>query len=177
MIAPAFSFTVPGEPMPKERAEPTIRGKRVVFRTGDRTLDYEARVRLVAQSARPANWPLRCRYRVDIVVCRSEKGDIDNYTKAAADSLNPRRAKYTGKGPRKRLVRAGVPGVLWIDDCRVYEGSQRIVDVAPSEAQLIVTVAAIAVPCKNKGCGPRATFYPDDAGRCEECQSKTARTR
>mgnify|MGYP003442549611 FL=1 len=174
MTPPSFSFDVPGEPMPKERAEPTVRGKRVVFRTGDRTADYEARVRLVAQANRPANWPLRCRYRMDIVVCRSEKGDIDNYTKAAADSLNPRRAKYAGKGARKRLVRAHVPGVLWIDDCRVYEGSQRIVDVAPKEARLIVTVCALPVPCVNKRCGGKPTFYPDDGGRCEECAARKA---
>lgn len=177
MIGPAFSFEVPGEPMPKERAEPTIRGNRVVFRTGDRTADYEARVRLVAQSARPANWPRFCRYRVDLVVCRSEKGDVDNYTKAAMDALNPRRAKYAGKGARRRLVRPSVPGVLWVDDCRVYESSARIVDVEPSEARLIVTVTALPMACKNTTCGPNMTVYLDEEGRCEVCRARSSRRR
>lgn len=177
------SFTVPGEPMPWERAEPSIRGGgkgklHVTFRAPDRTAAYEQRVRFVAQAARPAGWPMRCRYRVELTICRAEpRGDVDNYTKSALDSFNPRRAKYAGKGLRRRLVRAAVPGVLWVDDGRVYEGSQRIVDVEPRDAKMVVTVTAIPVRCKLEGCGRAETFFPDEAGRCEACAAKTALKR
>ena len=82
MTPPTVLFIVPGEPVPKERAEPTIRraaGKlRVSFRQGDRTAEYEACVRMIAQAARPAGWPMRCRYRVDLTICRSEPGVFFN---------------------------------------------------------------------------------------------------
>ena len=175
MTPPTVSFIVPGEPVPKERAEPTIRraaGKlRVSFRQGDRTAEYEACVRMIAQAARPAGWPMRCRYRVDLTICRSEPGDKDNYEKAALDSVNPRRAKYAGKGARKRLVRPAVPGVLWVDDRRVYEGEQKLVDVAAREARLEVRVTALPVPCERKACDAK-TLYPDDDGWCQACQPK-----
>lgn len=182
---PWFSFVVPGEPMPKERAEPTV-GKRrteagevkhfVRFRPGERTAEYEDRVRLIAQSARPSNWPLRCRYRVDLAIRRSEKGDKDNYEKAILDAVNPRRAKFKGKGASRITVRPAVPGVLWIDDAHVYEGSQTITDVDPTEACIAVHVTAIPVACELKTCGG-LTFYPDDDGRCPTCAAKTEEKR
>ena len=181
--APSVRFTVPGEPMPKERAEPTV-GKRKLedgsikhfakFRPATRTADYEKTVRLCALAARPSGWPRHCRYRVDLVIFRTatdkggEGGDIDNYTKSALDGVNPVRAKYKGKGPNKHVVQAAVPGVLWLDDRRVYEGSQRIVDVEPRDARLEVTVTALAVNCVNKTCR-LPTCDVDEDGRCPAC--------
>lgn len=181
--APRVSFVVPGEPMPKERAEPTI-GKRkredgttqhfAKFRPGDRTAEYEKTVRLCAMAARPSDWPRNCRYRMDLVIYRSSPGDKDNYEKSAADGLNPVRAKYKGKGFAKHVVRPAVPGVLWLDDRRVYEGEQYIVDVAPKDARMVVVVTAIQVACPNVRCGRALTYYPDEDGRCEQCAAKRA---
>lgn len=170
-------FVVPGEPMPWERAEPTIRGGRVSFRTADRTADHEARVRMVAQSARPTGWPMRCRYAVEIDVHRSERGDVDNYTKAVLDAMNPRRARHQGKGSRRRLLRASVPGVLWIDDSRVYQILTQIHDCKPGAGRLVVRVRALPVRCGLKACGKQDTLYPDERGRCEACAARSAARR
>lgn len=173
--APRVRFTVPGEPMPKERPRFATTGRNGVplarprIYTPKETEDYEKKVRLIAYSAKPANWPMHCRYRVDLVIFRSEpRGDRDNYDKITGDAINPRRAKYKGKGANKRLVSPAEPGVLWKDDGRSYEGSQRIVDVSPREACLDVTITALAVNCVNKTC-QLPTCYVDEDGRCPAC--------
>ena len=55
---PSVSFVVPGEPVPKGRPVASVRrsGKKnvVTMRTPDKTTDYEATLRLVAQAARPS---------------------------------------------------------------------------------------------------------------------------
>lgn len=186
VVSPPFlSFIVPGEPMPKERAEPTI-GKRrgesgetkhfVRFRAGERTADYEAKVRWIAEANRPTGWPRRCRFRVDIEIHRSAKGDKDNYEKAILDAVNPRRARYEGKGPSRCLVSPAIPGVLWIDDSHVYEGSQRIVDVAPNDAHAVVHVTAIPVRCSLSSCR-REIFVVDESDRCETCAEKAGQRK
>ncbi len=126
---------------------------------------------MIAQAHRPTGWPMRCRYRVDLLIFRSERGDKDNYEKSALDSVNPRRAKYKGKGAKRRVVRPAVPGVLWLDDGRVYEGSQAIRDVEPMDARLEVTVTALPVTCSRDAC-TATTLYPDEDGRCSACPVK-----
>lgn len=158
-----YRILVPGEPVPKARARA---GKGGRFYTPKETEEYEKRVRLVALAAKPSGWPMRCRYRIDVTVCRSDRGDLDNYIKAALDAVNPRKAKG-GKRPR-----VAVPGVLWIDDSRVHELAARIVNVLPGEARLELRVTALPVRCERKTCGGRETFYPDDQGRCEDCAAR-----
>lgn len=169
-------FTVPGEPVPKERPRFATRGRsgkalavpRVY--TPPTTEEYEKRVRLVAQAARPTGWPMRCDYRVAITVYRAARGDWDNYAKAIMDALNPRRAKG-GRRPRP-----AVPGVLWSDDARSSGGT---VSTEPAEGNPRVEVSVMAFPvrCKLKGCGGQTTLYPDEQGRCETCAAKAAARR
>jgi Holliday junction resolvase RusA-like endonuclease len=174
--APSVSFTVPGEPVPKGRPIASVRrsGKKnvVTMRTPDKTTDYEAALRLIAQAARPQDWPTRCKFRVTVDIYRTiERGDWDNYGKIL-DGLNPRREKTKGKGLTKRVVRPAVPGVLWSDDGRVLRGEVEIHEV-DSNPRLEVSVTAIQVPCKNLRCGRALTYYPDEKGRCEACQRKS----
>ena len=165
-MAVEFRFVVPGEPVPKQRARA---GKGGRFYTPKETENYERAVRMVATSARPTGWPMRCRYHVEMVVFRSARGDLDNYAKTI-DALNPRKAKG-GKRPRP-----AVPGVLWIDDSRVYSDEHRIEDVEPAQARMEVRVVAIPVRCKLKTCGGAETYFPDDEDRCETCAAKRRRT-
>lgn len=162
-MAVECSFVVPGEPVPKQRARA---GKGGRFYTPKETENYERTVRMVALSARPTGWPMRCRYHVEMVVFRSARGDLDNYAKTI-DALNPRKAKGS---------RPAVPGVLWIDDARVYSDSHRIEDVEPARARLEVRVVATPVRCKLKSCGHAETFFPDDQDRCETCAARSKRT-
>lgn len=170
-------FTVPGEPVPKERPRfaTTGRGGKALavprVYTPKSTEEYEKRVRLVAQAAKPTGWPMRCRYVTFVAVYRSiERGDDDNYLKAVKDALNPRRAKG-GKRPRP-----AVPGVLWSDDGRGRKSTVEIFDGDP-HPRTEVRIVAVPVRCKLKGCGGRETFYPDADGRCEGCASKAAARR
>jgi len=164
------TFTVPGEPVPKGRPIASVRrkGKKnvVTMRTPDKTVDYESTLRLIAQAARPANWPMRCKFRVTVDVYRTiQRGDWDNYGKIL-DGLNPRREKTKGKGFAKRVVRPAVPGVLWADDSRVFRGEVEIHEV-DSGPRLVVRVEAVPVVCK-KCHAP--TLYPIE-DRCPDCHS------
>ena len=165
-------FTVPGEPVPKGRpiasGRHRSRGAAITFRTPEKTEEYEKRVRLVTQAARPTGWPMRCKFSVTIDVYRTiERGDWDNYGKALCDAINPRRAK--GRRP-------AVPGVLWSDDGRARSGHVEIHEVETSP-RMEVCVAALPVRCKLKSCGGRETLYPDADGRCETCAAKPAARR
>lgn len=80
-------IVVPGPPVPKGR--PRF-GKGFSF-TPKRTRDYERLVRLVAQGAvTAAKWlPDASSYSVEIRVYRAaNRGDLDNFCKAATDPLN-----------------------------------------------------------------------------------------
>lgn len=165
--APSVFFVVPGEPVPKGRPIASVhrRGKKnvVTMRTPDKTADYESTLRLIAQAARPAGWPMRCKFRVSIDVYRTiERGDWDNYGKIL-DGLNPRRAKGT---------QPAVPGVLWSDDGRVLRGEVEIHEV-DSNPRLEVRVTAVPVPCE-KCRAP--TLYPVEK-RCHECALALAAKR
>lgn len=92
-----FHFTVPGQPVPKERAR-AGRGKHHF--TPARTRDYEQRVRLCAQSERPRSWPMVGEYVVVITAyfADARARDIDNVAKSLLDGLN---------------------GIAWDDDSQV----------------------------------------------------------
>ncbi len=164
---PHVAFVVPGEPVPKGRPHASIRrrGKKLAIhmRTPEKTVDYEARVRIIAQAHKPSGWPMYCHYAVHVCVYRADAsgGDFDNYLKIV-DGLNPRRAK--GKRP-------AVLGVLWSDDCRVRYADVEIFDHA-DQPRLEIRVSALTAPCKNKGCGHKCTYHLDAAGRCEDCAAR-----
>jgi Holliday junction resolvase RusA-like endonuclease len=82
-----LAFVVPGPPVPKGR--PRF-GKGFSY-TPKRTRDYERTVRLCAQAAvSAARWsPDEGAYQVEIRVYRAaNRGDLDNFCKAATDPLN-----------------------------------------------------------------------------------------
>lgn len=169
-----FVFVVPGEPVPKARARVstrqvrTAKGSKTIVRmyTPAETEAYEAKVRLIAQAHRPTGWPLDCHYEVQLVVCRTTPGDWDNYSKAAVDSLNPRRAKRGKRG------HPAIPGVLWADDRLVRKASVAVYDV---ERQPHLCFRVIAHPVYCSHCGGK-TFYPVE-GRCEACAGVLAAKR
>jgi hypothetical protein len=90
--------TVPGPPVPKERAIPIVRGGRLVKQiTPPRTRAYMARVLLFTEQALSAaglqrTWPRGQLYVVecDIFRARAGAGDVDNYEKAVLDAIRVR---------------------------------------------------------------------------------------
>lgn len=149
-------FTVPGEPVPKGRPR-VVRNKatgRVHGVTPKKTASFEGLVRLCAASARPAGWPMRCDYKVEIVAVMPRRGvDLDNAVKSLLDGCNT---------------------VLWADDAQVSAiNALRILD--PDKPLTEIAVTALPVRCKLKGCGHRETLYPDEDGRCENCAAKRGR--
>ena len=98
-----MKFTIPGEPVPKLRPRVYRKGGMRVF-TPQKTLDYEAKVRLMAQAAglRPLDGPLcltvefvhrlpkgqeRKRKPVTEYRLKPTKPDLDNLVKALMDGL------------------------------------------------------------------------------------------
>lgn len=87
---------VEGAPVPKGRPRATARGGRVRTYTPPETAAYEARVAEAARAAmRAYGWPTggwrdpRVRYLVEVAVALpADRGDLDNYLKAAADAVN-----------------------------------------------------------------------------------------
>lgn len=147
-----FAFTVPGQPVPKGRGRASVRGGKVHIRTPKKTASYESAVRLIAAAARPSGWPMRARYSVIVRAFRgAARSDLDNLVKAAADGLNT---------------------IAWSDDSRVYRIDAEMSDGA-EYPRLDVRIVAMPVRCKLKGCGEAETFFPDEDGRCEECQSRS----
>lgn len=92
-------FTVPGEPMPKERARaravtmPDGRAIATMY-TPSKTKGYESKVRDVCQLAiNQQRWVAsdRERFELHVVVYRTHEGaggDLDNYVKAISDAIN-----------------------------------------------------------------------------------------
>ena len=161
MMPPTMSFVVPGAPVPKARARVSVRKVRGVTKvrahTPKTTAEYGKRVGLYARAARPRNWPLLCEYKVSFVAYpAADRGDVDNYLKSLLD---------------------GAQGVLWANDKSVRRLGECEVKPHMPDPHMQVSVEAIPVTCAMKRC-QRETLYPDDDGRCEECQSKAAkRTR
>ncbi|HSM93446.1 MAG TPA: RusA family crossover junction endodeoxyribonuclease [Anaeromyxobacteraceae bacterium] len=83
---PRLVVVVPGKPVPKGR--PRL-GSGHAY-TPAETRAYESTVAFYALQARQrvASWPLDARYRVDLVVRRKGRYDLDNIAKAALDSCN-----------------------------------------------------------------------------------------
>lgn len=85
-----LSFTVPGTPVPKQRAR---RGKGGRFYTPEKTAAYEHSVQVYAVAAMArAGWPVRTRARCAVTVhvywADARNRDIDNVFKALADGMN-----------------------------------------------------------------------------------------
>ena len=143
---PWFSFTVPGAPVPKARGR-TVRpkGQKVRTITPKSTVNFEATVRLVAAAARPAHWPLRCEYKVEIHAVRAHRGrgDNSNIAKAVEDACNT---------------------VLWADDAQIADlHVTRALDVDNPRTEVRVT--ALSVACEK--CRAQ-TLYPVEK-RCHDC--------
>jgi Holliday junction resolvase RusA-like endonuclease len=113
-----LQFTIPGPPIPKERARVTIRrtstGKTQARAfTPERTTNYGEHVRLHALAARcaAARWPWqdsKVRYGIRIEIHRSaRRGDWDNFAKAITDPCN---------------------GTIWPDDRQISYGFVEIIE-------------------------------------------------
>lgn len=107
-------FTIPGPPVPKERARvvrrknPTPGQRPTTSFTPSKTANYENHVKLHALAARckMSNWPWQSAsvvYYVKITIYRSAaRGDWDNFAKAITDACN---------------------GVLWPDDRQIVHAT------------------------------------------------------
>lgn len=146
---PSFRFTVPGAPVPKARGR-TVRpkGQKVRTITPASTANFEATVKLVAASARPAHWPMHCEYKVSIhaVRARRGRGDNSNIAKAVEDACNT---------------------ILWADDVQIAE-LHVTRDLDRSTPRTEVTVEALPVACES--CGA-VTLYPNEK-RCSDCHAE-----
>lgn len=118
-------FTVPGPPVPKARARLVRKGGRVRSFTPDRTTEYEHRMMAYATQAKAkagCSWPLEGTFRLHVDVYRAvQRGDADNFLKAAGDGLN---------------------GVLWLDDRMVHDARVRLY-LDRKNPRTVVTVWAL----------------------------------
>ena len=142
-----MSFVVPGEPVPKGRARVFKNNGITHGVTPKRTVNFEALVKLMAASARPTGWPMRCEYAVHIhaVRARRRRGDNSNLAKGIEDACNT---------------------VVWADDEQVCDlHVTRALE--PDNARTEVTIVAQPVVCTVASCGAE-TFFPVE-NRCEAC--------
>jgi len=126
-------FTVPGRPVPKQRARVYHDRKLGKIRgvTPDATRQYENNVGLFALARRPRGWPKGIRYAVHIDAHvaltqrdkRPRKIDLDNVVKSVLDGLNK---------------------ILWDDDHQVDALSARRWPAATGQERTEVRVTAIA---------------------------------
>jgi len=96
-------FTIPGNPIPKERPRVTIRpGRKPTVYTSNRTRDWENQVATAAFLAMDGRPPLEGPVAVVLWLWRGDrrKADADNCEKAVLDACN---------------------GVVWVDDDQVIE--------------------------------------------------------
>lgn len=125
----SVTFTVPGQPRPKERARVTQRG---TF-TPRRTEDYERAVytrALQAVCSLPGgrwSWPRDAWYRCEIALHVRDRrlADADNVGKAIADACHD---------------------VLWLNDKRVSAPHPTLVEVCSPEPRAVVTVTVVGPP-------------------------------
>jgi Holliday junction resolvase RusA-like endonuclease len=109
----SLAFTIPGNPIPKERPRVVRRkgwrgkGPKTITITPKRTTAYEAHVRDACVEAcrsfkrvMGAAWPTDARYSVTLLVVRDSKraADCDNFAKSICD---------------------GAKGALWDDDSQI----------------------------------------------------------
>jgi Holliday junction resolvase RusA-like endonuclease len=80
-----FSFRLEGPPVSKARPRVTLRGTY----TPAKTRTGEKALKLVAQSRRPADWPMDERYMLTIIVGvdNNRRADCDNFAKLILDAL------------------------------------------------------------------------------------------
>lgn len=82
-------FTVPGQPVPKQRPRLTRRGKAY---TPQKTLDYEFSVatHAVRAAGYSDTWPMTATYRLDVTFYMGDarRSDLDNAIKSLGDGLN-----------------------------------------------------------------------------------------
>lgn len=131
------TFTVPGQPRPKERARVTRRGSgkraKVVTYTPPRTRAYEDTVytaALLAVSRLPGgrwSWPRDAWYWVDVELFYGDRkiADADNVQKAILD---------------------GCHDVLWLNDKRAIDVSACVAEVCSPEPRAVVTVTVVDPP-------------------------------
>lgn len=125
----SVTFTVPGQPRPKERARVTRRG---AF-TPRRTADYERAVytrALQAVCKLPGgrwSWPRDAWYVVTIGLVYGDRkiADVDNVAKAILD---------------------GCHDVLWENDKRAISVSAYVCEVCSPEPRAVVTVTVVDPP-------------------------------
>ena len=124
----SVTFTVPGQPRPKERARVTRRG---TF-TPPRTADYERAVYTRAACALAdvhmwADWPRDAWYRCEIALYTKDRRipDTDNVCKAILD---------------------GCQGALWANDKRVSAPHPTLVEVCSPVPRAVVTVTVVDPP-------------------------------
>lgn len=102
-VGMTLAFTVPGPPVPCERARTvrsiSKRGERVRTFTPDRTAKYKKHVAMFALQAVQAHrqmWPKGAQYAITVRIYRkADRGDWDNFIKGVQDSCK---------------------GILWTDD-------------------------------------------------------------
>lgn len=125
----SVTFTVPGQPRPKERARVTRRG---TF-TPKRTADYERTVytaALLAVSRLPGgrwSWPRDAWYRVELTLAYGDRriADVDNVVKAILD---------------------GCHEVLWENDKRARSVHASVDHVRSLAPRAVVTVTVVDPP-------------------------------
>lgn len=120
-----LAFTVPGKPVPKQRARKGAGGR---WYTPQATRQYEATVGWAAVAARNAwqrtgkrlLWPLDAQYAVTIRVTPQTRRrmDLDNAAKSLLD---------------------GITGVLWNDDSQVARLVVERTDLGEPSVNVIVT--------------------------------------
>lgn len=117
-VASEWAFTVPGQPLPYQRA--VFHGKRTL--TPKRTREYRRSLVLCAAATKPSEWPLDARYAVTIDAVFSDKRhrDLDNVAKQVCDAANH---------------------VVWNDDSQVDELHVRR-HLDRERPRLVVTVQA-----------------------------------
>jgi crossover junction endodeoxyribonuclease RusA len=90
MSADRLTFTVPGLPVPKQRAR---RGKGGRWYTPEKTANYETAVKMHALNGiARVGWPMRtkslCAVTIHVYFPDNRNRDIDNVFKACADAMN-----------------------------------------------------------------------------------------
>lgn len=116
-----IAFTVPGPPVPKQRAR---MGKGGRWYTPKETAEYRHRIRnaMTASWFRTTAWPINAAYRVSLLVYMQDarRRDVDNIAKAVLDALN---------------------SITWDDDSRVQQlAIDRSIDRKQPRVEVVIEV-------------------------------------
>ena len=124
LMAQAFSFTVPGEPVAKGRARAFVRGGRVAHYTPDKTERYEARVATFAQQAMAGARPLVGGVALSVVARFSIPASWSKKRRQAAMDGLEHVTKRPDLDNVLKAIKDGMNGIAWLDDSQVV----RLVD-------------------------------------------------